>query len=773
MNQKKTFLPLLLAASLVAGCSEPVTGTVTKQPSASASDAAPREQAAFTFDVQPETFDLQIETGGARERVSQPLPKQVVADFHKTATSASWTYPEQKVKVEIAKQAGGLHVQMTSTGAASFTWPIVQGDSYILPLGEGKYIPARDANWLTFLQDQRMTFSESFSMRFFAAAKPTMTILYIADDIFNDEVAFQAKEAIGFSFTHEFSRINPKKTYGFTLYPTENDPTKIAKLYKADVVRRGEFVTLKEKAKTNPNMEKLYGAPHIYLWDKTFISDTNIRWPKLAKKLGGPFGDWLVQLALQETEDGKEAADVIKAVKKQDYVDQYQRRIIVRLLNDVLQLQTFYKADVFPNLDAATKALMQKGAALRSESELYQANKQVLKSALQDAADDVSLWGADKTVKLLQEMRDAGIARAWIGLPDWTEGFINPGLVKQANEQGYLIGPYDSYHSIHETENKEWQTAYFPEKGLYDSATITNQNGKKIGGFLQQGRKLNPTLSLPSVQNRVTSILASGDAYNSWFVDCDATGELYDDYTPGHETTQEQDMKARLQRMAYIANDKHLVIGSEGGNDYASGTIAFAHGLETPVIAWGDPDMRENRQSPYYTGAYWSPDGGVPARFGKQVPIKTLYEHVYLDPAYNVPLFKLVYNDAVITTHHWEWGSFKIKGQTEQRMLAELLYDVPPLYHLDKATWDRDKDRIVRQLKVFSPFHEKAVTREMTGFHVLSKDRLVQMTEFGNDLRVIANFSSHDFTYNRKVIKANAALLADGTSEMTYRGHGE
>ena len=63
-------------------------------------------------------------------------------------------------------------------------------------------------------------------------------------------------------------------------------------------------------------------------------------------------------------------------------------------------------------------------------------------------------------------------------------------------------------------------------------------------------------------------------------IDCDATGEIYDDYTPSHITTQEEDLAARLERMSYIRDQYHLVIGSEGGNDFAASDIAYAHGIE-------------------------------------------------------------------------------------------------------------------------------------------------------------------------------------------------
>ena len=54
----------------------------------------------------------------------------------------------------------------------------------------------------------------------------------------------------------------------------------------------------------------------------------------------------------------------------------------------------------------------------------------------------------------------------------------------------------------------------------------------------------------------MNDILQNGPKYNSWFIDCDATGEIYDDYSAKHITTQEQDLKARLQRMDYISQEK-------------------------------------------------------------------------------------------------------------------------------------------------------------------------------------------------------------------------
>ncbi|TCP65556.1 glycoside hydrolase [Baia soyae] len=722
----------------------------------------------FGFDANPETGEIFINKDGVKESASLPLPKQKVTNLKKTGQSISWSYPDSKMDFKVEKKDHYLDIKLTSTGAKEFEWPKVSADHYTLPLGEGKYIPSNDPSWKEYLKDEKeMEFSSSFSMRFFALNNKKYSMVYIADNMFNDTIRFQTDDKIKFSFMHEFPSINPKKEYGFRLYVTENNPVEIAQVYKNYIKELGQFKTLQEKAKENPNIEKLYGAPHFYLWNDSAFTKENINWPKLKTKLTDPLVSWIEQLLKQYSQDGStEFMKTISQIKNQSYMDQSQKNTIVRSLNTILKLEQLYNKDVFQNLDDESKKLIQNGINSLSEQELYALNKKLLKSVLTDSIDDIKEWGK-KDTEMIQDMQRSGIKNAWIGLPNWANGLMNPDLVQKANQSGYLVGPYDSYHSIHEKKGADWNTASFEDPSLYEQATITKKNGEKEKGFLGKGRKLNPTLSLPSVKQRVAGILKNGIPYNSWFIDCDATGEVFDDYSPNHITTQEQDMNARLQRMSYIRDDKKMVIGSEGGNDFASSVISYAHGIETPVIKWGDPDMRENKTSPYYVGAYWSPDGSIPERYSKSVPIKSQYRSIYIDPAYSIPLYKLVYNDSVITSHHWEWGSLKIKDEVGNRMLSELLYNVPPLYHLDRNVWSKNKDMITSYTNMWSNFHKKAVTKPMTRFQTLSQDRLVQSTEFGEDMKVIVNYSNQDFDYNGEKIKAKTAVLYDGNSKKS------
>ncbi len=158
----------------------------------------------------------------------------------------------------------------------------------------------------------------------------------------------------------------------------------------------------------------------------------------------------------------------------------------------------------------------------------------------------------------------------WIGFDDWLTGYLNPEFVEYANQKGYLIGTYDSYHSIHKPGNEQWTTAKFEDETLYESATVENKNREKISGFQGVGRKLNPTLAMPSVEKRVSRIMDTGLKFNSWFLDTDGTGEVYDDYSIDHTTTEEQDINSRIERIKYLQKKYNMIVGTEGGNDFIS-----------------------------------------------------------------------------------------------------------------------------------------------------------------------------------------------------------
>lgn len=597
------------------------------------------------YEVNPETFVISVINKDKYVPVSNPIKHRKVEDFSQNGAETKWTYPEDDVEVSVKSQAGYVEVNITSNTDADneFEWPKISGETYFLPFGEGKRVPSKDSVWANYLSGQEFEVIEQLSMPFWASVQNDYSVMFILENSFRNTLKFDNKDEISFSLNHSYPQIDKNKQNKFRIYVTENNPTSVAKIYRDYVIEKGDFVTLEEKAKKNPNIKKLYGAPHIYL------------------------------------------------------------------------------------------------AGIDNE-----------------------------TVGLIKDLKKSGIDKAWIGLHSWEQAFAKPELTKTAIDSGYLAATYDSYHSIHKNGEAKWITADFKDTSLYENATVTNKNGEKVSGFKGVGRKLNPTLSLPSVKERMESILSPEIKFNSWFIDCDATGEIYDDYSKEHITTQQQDLAARLDRMNYIKDKYNMVIGSEGGNDFAASSLAFAHGIELRTFSWMDEDMSKNKDSKYYMGKYYSATGGVPEHFAKRVPIKEDLYKIFVDTKYDIPLYKLVYNDSVITTYHWDWSTFKIIGAEKNRMLREVLYNVPPLYHLDKEQWQLYKEDIVKHNEFWSKFSKDVITKEMTDFKNLSEDGSVQMCKYGDDIFVVANFGETKYNYEGQDIMPQTLLLKNKGKVTTY-----
>lgn len=623
------------------------------------------------YEINPETFAISVINKDKSILVSNPIKHRKVEDFSQNGEETKWTYPEDDVEVSVKSQAGYVEVNITSNTDADneFEWPKISGETYFLPFGEGKRVPSKDSVWANYLSGQEFEVIEQLSMPFWASVQNDYSVMFILENSFRNTLKFDNKDEISFSLNHSYPQIDKNKQNKFRIYVTENNPTSVAKIYRDYVIEKGNFVTLEEKAKKNPNIKKLYGAPHIYLAEELLISP----------------------------EDKNEI------VKK------------------------------FPKVFSPVKS-----------------------------------WIDDETVGLIKDLKKSGIDKAWIGLHSWEQAFAKPELTKTAIDSGYLAATYDSYHSIHKNGEAKWITADFKDTSLYENATVTNKNGEKVSGFKGVGRKFNPTLSLPSVKERMESILSPEIKFNSWFIDCDATGEIYDDYSKEHITTQQQDLAARLDRMNYIKDKYNMVIGSEGGNDFAASSLAFAHGIELRTFSWMDEDMSKNKDSKYYMGKYYSATGGVPEHFSKRVPIKENLYKIFVDTKYDIPLYKLVYNDSVITTYHWDWSTFKIIGAEKNRMLREVLYNVPPLYHLDKEQWQLYKEDIVKHNEFWSKFSKDVITKEMTDFKNLLEDGTVQMCKYGDDIFVVANFGETKYNYEGQDIMPQTLLLKNKGKFISY-----
>jgi len=128
----------------------------------------------------------------------------------------------------------------------------------------------------------------------------------------------------------------------------------------------------------------------------------------------------------------------------------------------------------------------------------------------------------------------------------------------------------------------------------------------------------------------------------------------------------------------------------------------------------------------------------------------------------------------MIVTHHWSFDSLKFGDIAATRELLEILYMVPPMYHLNRETWPKRREQILRHISFWGPIHQHLATAHLTRFEWLSPDRLLQRTTLhtdSGDVAITVNFSGSAISG----FPQHSATLAGNlrVAQTVYRAHQE
>jgi len=632
-----------------------------------------------------------------------------------------------------AKLMGNTLVLQFGRGTAGqLQWPVLPSGAktLLLPIHEGYAIPAQDEGWRRALAEEYddidTTEGLSLPVAGFDYGQHVISVLFA--NPFNNTLTFAPDaNGIGMTATHQFTRLDPARPYEVHIVLNDRDWLAPAKRYREWLQARGEFVSLESKLAKAGDGARLIGASHVYLWGERLIVPQDVKnWPLLQRAV--PAG-WL---------DG-EAADAAHAPNLAGNV--HMQGVLIEGINDAL-------IHLAPGDDIAQ----------------FEKRRQIARNALGRALNPPQSWGDGSSPKMIRQLRRSGLERLWLGLPQWTAGFASPAGVAAARQAGYLIGPYDSYDTAlaDGNDNPSWLSAQLGQDAFLRCG-IMLENGKRKSGFQGDGVYTNPICVRPLMERRVAGLQAV-DHYNSWFLDVDGTGMVFDDYDPAKPTSQAQDAQNRIDGMAWIAQSQGIIVGSEVGGAVVNASIAFAHGMQTSGFGWRDEDMRKNRQSPYYLGE-WTPRD-QPALFFKTSSIKPSYQALYFDPAKRLPLFQAAFHDSIVTTHHWTLDSLKFRETRSATELMQQLYNVPPLLNISLDTAGERIGYLKSLDAFFRPLHRRLFDQALTGFRWLNVDGSVQETRFADGTCIIANFGKLPVNAAGREIAALSALalLPDGKS---------
>ncbi len=543
---------------------------------------------------------------------------------HDTENSMEILYPHMKVRISSKEDRVHFHFELEKS--CDIAWPVSGVDPHnkaiIYPDGEGLYVPVNDSFWKERLNDSSMdTEGNGLSMPFYGYETEGETIGYILHSAVGNELKFLVNhDRLNTILIHHSGAFEKKHDYEISLALCGNSPLGPAWNYKNYLIAQGKYKSLAEKEKENPDIRKLFGALHVYL------------------------------------------------------------------------------------------------------------------------------WGDGRTSEFLTYINKLGIDRLWLGytteleeeLTDKNAFPINSVFIHEAKALGYLVGPYDEFYTMMHPDVADCPNVIF--KGMYPAAAIVDSNGERRKGFDGRGYCISSeALALQDnkvIYDRVENFLKTG--INSYFLDCDAFGELFDDFAQDHSMDKIKDRENRLIRMAYIAN-KRLVLGSESAVAWAVPALSFAHGN----FSVNNTEHWNLRKDAEFYGVRYPQNR--PDFFFKTINVPDDYITSKYDPCYRLPLFQAVFHEAIVTTDRWDISHMKFANIAKVRELLELFYGIPSIWALDLQDAGKYEANLKKLFSFFSPLHKAIATEPITSFTWLTQDRKVQQIVFGDTLRLIVNFSNARF----------------------------
>ncbi|MEZ8020293.1 glycoside hydrolase [Vibrio splendidus] len=721
---------------------------------------------------------------GALTVDSQPqkVTNLVIGLSNKTnsAKTATWTLVPSGINVEAELNQDQLTFQFSLPSnirvkrnqpvkLAWFDLAEQQTQTLFLPFNEGMRVPTNNKLWGNYLVDNHSgsNTTQDLKMPFWTVQQNDHFISYQMINATNNQLLFsnaspdtssKTNTKIDMKASHQFTILNQSQPFivRITLGDSWLDG---AKQYRNWRIDNDQSETLAAKQKRNPDVSKLIGASHVYLFGKDPLSVQDVsNWWGLKTW-------YLVGSKLNVSKEAKRELSSLS--KGKDWFSRYHKQLLLDSISQSLQV-------LFPIGNPTLK-----NNSIKAQYEAAQDKKNWLIEHASPYLNSPDTWGQALSLDMVANLNKAGLNKLWLGFDNWMPAFYQPNAVSLAKQSGYLVGTYDSYNTaIPAKLNDSWLTAQLPEP-MRENCAIELADGSLKKGFRGNGFYLNPNCHLDYVKQRAQDIMKFGN-FNSLFLDVDATAMAREDYRGSLEshsdnngyshtngnTNESAMLSAFNNRMQWLSEQPSLVLGSEDGNSLTTKGIAFAHGLETVGFGWTDKDMKENRQSPYYLGR-WYPDH-KPDFFFKPAEVKKPYKSLLFSPQYRIPLYQAVFHDEVINTHHWHSDSLKFTNVQANRDLIAMLYNTPPMVHLTRDEASSSSSPRVKALSHyqdgFEPMHEQLWDKRLVDFFWLDKNGNVQQTEFSDGSKIIANFSDEVFDQNGIDVAPDSikALLSNG-----------
>lgn len=218
---------------------------------------------------------------------------------------------------------------------------------------------------------------------------------------------------------------------------------------------------------------------------------------------------------------------------------------------------------------------------------------------------------------------------------------------------------------------------------------------------------------------------------------------LIEDFHPLHTFNREADKDYKNQMKDYLSDSLGLVVGGEHSKAWSVAHLDYSEGPMSGSFFWDDGNKPGYLEVPKDSN-YMSKDFN---KYGWNFKTR-------------IPLWQLVFNDAVSSTWYWgdatDWFYGVDPKNSDMKDNLNLLYGTMPLMWADAKGygWNRNRDRFLQTIRNVSNFQERVATSELLTHQFLNSDSTLQHSKFANGAEVYVSFANEPITVkiNRKNI---------------------
>lgn len=378
-------------------------------------------------------------------------------------------------------------------------------------------------------------------------------------------------------------------------------------------------------------------------------------------------------------------------------------------------------------------------------------------------ATQVYTWDTGRDVALLKEMKEAGIDRLFVFWDSNHTPYPEPGYDDAIRSLGYAAGGYELFTDLHPRDsvarpfdyNGPVRLRHGVYPGLFNRLAARKADGSTYSN--QFG-----TYACPSVMRE--QIVAKLDRavkeypHDALFLDVYQANGVYECYSPEHPVTRQGYAENIINNYRMIEDKYGFYMGGEWGAEFVIPYSIFNQGMMTLQRPWWGSEI-DDRGTIYYYGD-WRNNARPSIHLTTCTAGPTVYRYC-LNETLRVPLYELVYHDAVVSTWRWEDGNPRYPELWWKKDLFNMLYGTAPYWSLDRSLWDAYRNTFVQSFKQVNPWVYYVATEELTDHRFLSPDRKVQLSVFGGNKGIIVNFSDEPYIHEGMTIAPRSYAKMD------------